>query len=140
MAGEREVMAQSRKVPSARMSCGLCHASFDHLVGAQQKRLKDREVERLGSSEINNEIEFARLLDRNITRFCPAQNLVDKIGGPPETSRLRLSRRISGRPLQRTRARYTSPAVAPPWPRYGYARGSCSQADRRRHKAPVFVP
>ena len=37
----------------------------DHLVGADDKRLRDREAERLGGLEIKNQLEFGRLLDRN---------------------------------------------------------------------------
>ena len=38
--------------------------SFDHLVGAQQERLRDFEVEGLGGRKIDDEIELSRLLDR----------------------------------------------------------------------------
>jgi len=38
----------------------------------------------LSQCEIDDEIEFGRLLDREIARFCPAQNLVNIISGVPE--------------------------------------------------------
>src|SRR5262249_37794626 len=38
--------------------------SFNHLVGAQQEGLRDREPERLDGCQIDDEIEFSRLLDR----------------------------------------------------------------------------
>jgi len=38
--------------------------SFDDLVGAQQERLRDFEVEGLGGRKIDDEIELSRLLDR----------------------------------------------------------------------------
>src|SRR2546425_4178307 len=61
----------------------MSDASLDHLVGTQQERLGDLEVERLGGGQVDDEIELARLLDRDVARLCPAQNLVDKIGGAP---------------------------------------------------------
>ena len=34
--------------------------------------MRHGEAERLGSLEIDDEIEFGRLLDRDIARLCPA--------------------------------------------------------------------
>ena len=62
-------------------------SSFDHLVGAQQERFRDRQAERLGGREIDDELEFGRLLDRDIAGLRPAQNLVDQLGGAPELIR-----------------------------------------------------
>src|SRR4051812_8433297 len=61
--------------------------SFDHLVGAQEERLRDRQSECLGGSKIEDELELGRLLDREVGRLCPAQNLVDKVGSAPEKVR-----------------------------------------------------
>jgi Cache domain len=46
--------------------------SFDHLIGAHHKCLRDGQPERLRRLEIYNEIEFDRLLDRNVRRFRSA--------------------------------------------------------------------
>src|SRR5256885_15940039 len=63
----------------------LCLAhSLDHLVGAQQERLRDRQAERLRGGQADDEIEFRRLLDREVTGLRSAQNLVDIVGGTPE--------------------------------------------------------
>ena len=43
--------------------------------------------ERFGGRKIEYEIEFRRLLDRQIGRLRPAQNLVDILGGAPEQVR-----------------------------------------------------
>ena len=51
-------------------------ASFDHLVGASEKRRWDPEPECLGSSEVDDKLEFGRLFDRNVEWLCPFKNLV----------------------------------------------------------------
>src|SRR5215510_9355340 len=58
--------------------------SFDHLVGAQQERFRDRQAQSLGGGKVDDEIEFSRLLDREIAWLRPAQNLVDEVSGAPE--------------------------------------------------------
>jgi hypothetical protein len=44
---------------------------------------RDFEAECFGGRNIDNEIEFVRLFDRNVGRFCTTQNLVDR--GPVTT-------------------------------------------------------
>src|SRR6516162_6686559 len=61
--------------------------SFNHLVGAQQERLRDRQAERLGGGQVDDEIELGGLLDRDVTRLRSAQNLVNIISGAPELLR-----------------------------------------------------
>jgi len=39
------------------------------LVGAQQERLRDRELERLGGLEVDEQLELARLLHRQLVRL-----------------------------------------------------------------------
>jgi hypothetical protein len=57
---------------------------FDHLVGAREQRGGHVEAERLGGREINDEIEFGRLLNRDIAGLGAAQNLVDQFGSAME--------------------------------------------------------
>ena len=52
------------------------HPLFDHLVGEGEQRRRNRQAERLGDLQIDDEIEFNRLLDRQIGRLRSAQNPV----------------------------------------------------------------
>src|SRR5262245_11281398 len=56
---------------------------LDHLVSAGEHARWNVEAERLGGHQIDDEVEFGRLLDRNVGRFRPAQNLVDMLGRTP---------------------------------------------------------
>ena len=51
--------------------------SLNHLVGAQQERVRDRQAECPGGRQIDDEFESGRLFDRDVARFGSAQNLVD---------------------------------------------------------------
>lgn len=42
------------------------HASFDHLVGAEQHALWDREAERLGGLQVDEQTQLRRLLNEKI--------------------------------------------------------------------------
>ena len=49
--------------------------SLDHLVGESEHFVGNSDAERLGGFEIDDEIEFGRLLDRQLAGLRPAQNL-----------------------------------------------------------------
>src|SRR5262245_11435157 len=57
--------------------------SFNHLVGAGEQRRRYGEAKHLRGHQIDDEVEFGRLLDRNVGRFRPAQNLVDMLRRTP---------------------------------------------------------
>src|SRR5438876_7753419 len=61
--------------------------SFDHLVGAGEQRWRHFEAEDLRSCQVNDKIELGRLLDRYLSRFRTAQNLVDEVGSARELAR-----------------------------------------------------
>jgi len=52
--------------------------SFDHLVGAHEERFGDCEPDRLGSFEIDEQIQPYRQFYRQIAGFCSLENFIDK--------------------------------------------------------------
>src|SRR5262245_39822397 len=57
---------------------------FDHLVGAGEQRGWNGNSERFGGREIEYEIEFRRLLDRDVAGLRPAPNPFNQRGDWPE--------------------------------------------------------
>ena len=51
---------------------------FDHLVGKGKQRRRKREVERFRRLEIEHQLEFGRLLNRQIAGFCALEDLIDE--------------------------------------------------------------
>ena len=49
---------------------------FDHLIGPEQHGLGNREAQRPGGLEIDDELELGCLLDRKILRIGAAKDLV----------------------------------------------------------------
>jgi hypothetical protein len=53
------------------MHCSKMSSSFDYLVGQQLHGVRDGQSERPGSPQIDDELEFALLLDGQISRRSP---------------------------------------------------------------------
>src|ERR1700722_14502583 len=52
-------------------------SSFDHLVSASQESRRDRQSERLGSLQIDDQFYLGALLDWEVSRLDAVQNLSD---------------------------------------------------------------
>src|SRR5690348_630266 len=70
--------------------------SFDHLVGAGEQRLRHGEAERLRGLQVENQLEFAGLIDREIARIGSAQNPIRGLRQP--ASKIAEFRGVSGQP------------------------------------------
>src|SRR5438876_6206746 len=62
-------------------------SSLDHSVGASEQRRRQFETERLCRRQVDDELEYGGLLDRQIARLGTSQNAVD-IGGAAPIDRL----------------------------------------------------
>src|SRR6516164_3896716 len=58
-------------------------ALFDHLVGADEKRLRNGQAERFRSLQIDRELKLRRLLDRKIGRIFALENALDILSSLP---------------------------------------------------------
>ena len=57
--------------------------SFDHSIGTKQHGLRDCKAECLRSFQVDDKLEFGRLLDRQVARLCAIHNALDVIRSPP---------------------------------------------------------
>src|SRR5262249_23268291 len=58
--------------------------SLDDLVGTAEDRQRNGQAERIGGLQIDDQLEFRRLLDREIGRVGALQGPVDVVGRNPE--------------------------------------------------------
>src|SRR5437870_754166 len=68
-------------VSSSRVGRTPVHNSFDDLIGASKDRLRYGEAECLGGLEIDDQLEFGRLLDWQVGRFGAFEDLSDVTAG-----------------------------------------------------------
>ena len=84
------MLALPRRAPSLLAQLGhfglsSCIDLLDHLVRPLQKRLGDRQAERLRGLEVDDELELGGLFDRKVAWSCPlemyrrAASYIDKI-------------------------------------------------------------
>jgi len=65
-------------VPKADiLHCGRNWHLFDHLVGGGKQRRRDGQTKRLRSLEIDHQLVFGRLLNRQLTRLSAFEDAVD---------------------------------------------------------------
>ena len=86
--GDDSEFGRDRERPATRRS-------LDHLVRAQQQRLRDREPERLRRLQIDHQLELRRLLHRQVRRPRAFEDLVDVDGGTVSPSAFAVFRLIT---------------------------------------------
>jgi hypothetical protein len=65
---------------------------FDHLIRSEQKRRRDGQAQRLGGLEVDHQLELRGLLNGEIGRLGPFEDLVHVHGR--ESNRVCLSRSV----------------------------------------------
>jgi hypothetical protein len=60
--------------PAQRWKRSFPHCSLDHLIGAGEDRLGDRDAERLRGLQIDDQLEFSRPLDGQVGGSRSLQN------------------------------------------------------------------
>jgi hypothetical protein len=63
-------------------------ASFDHLVGAGEERGRDRKANFLGRFEVDDQLKFRRLFNREIGGLDPLGDTANIIGSAPKAEML----------------------------------------------------
>src|SRR5574341_1637802 len=80
MAGDRSTVCSE----IYRGDGGRTMSLLNHLVSPEHQRLGDRQAERLGSLEVNDQLEFRRLLHGQVSGLGTLENLVHVGSGASE--------------------------------------------------------
>src|SRR5262245_3414049 len=56
------------------MRCSKTALLFDHLVSAGEQRKREGETKRAGSFEVDDQLDFHRLVNRQVSRFGTVEN------------------------------------------------------------------
>ena len=62
-------------MPKADICC-----LFDHLVGADQQRGRNRKTKRFCGLQIDHQLELGCQIDWDVARFCSIEDIADVIG------------------------------------------------------------
>jgi hypothetical protein len=81
----RRERLRDRRAPEKRDELAAFHSITSS--ASASSFVRHVEAKRPRGLEVNHQIEFGRLLDRNVGRLCAAQNLVDESGGAPKQVR-----------------------------------------------------
>ena len=82
IAAIRCIAAIGRDVPKPAVSDrSKAPSLFDHLVGAAEQRKRESNAQRLGSIEVDDQLDFHRLLNRQVSRFGAVENPAGIDGG-----------------------------------------------------------
>ena len=65
-------------------NCRIAKGSFDHLVGGSLQRQRHGDAKRLRGLEIDDELEFGRLLHRKVAGFFTFEDAIDVGRSSPE--------------------------------------------------------
>src|SRR5215469_1648504 len=77
-------MARLPSCANSRHKANSVRWLFNHLVGASEERLGDRNAKGVGGLEVDDQLELRRLLDGKVGRLGALKDLVDITSGATE--------------------------------------------------------
>src|SRR5262245_25433541 len=80
MPGAKQTSRQGHEIDASDPYRTWQYRLLDHVVGADEDRLRDGQPERLGGLEIDHQLEFGRLFNRHVGRLGAIQDFGDLQG------------------------------------------------------------